>query len=207
MFICAHDEPVHQRRGSMKGRVQRIVDKAKSGNKKAFNQLVEMYQDRVLFVAYDLLGDWDEAKDVGQETFIRAYEKLKDFQGKAHFSSWIYRIAVNLCMDVHRRKKRAPLDSLDADTENGFLEMKAQPEAFTSHFSSSLELAELRKQLDKALQHLSLNQRTAIVLRYFHERSTREIAEIMDCNENTVRIHFFRAMEKLKESLKELKNS
>ena len=190
----------------MKGRVQRIVDQAKSGNKRAFNQLVEMYRNKVLYVAYDLLGDWDEAKDIGQETFIRAFEKLNDFQGKAHFSSWIYRIAVNLCMDVHRKRKRIPQDSLDAGLQNGF-EPKSQSEETESNPGRSLEQLQLRNQIDDALQYLSLNQRTAIVLRYFHERSTKEIAEIMDCSENTVRIHFFRAMEKLKESLKELKNS
>lgn len=189
----------------MKGRVQRIVDKAKHGNKKAFNQLVEMYQDKVLYLAFDLLGDWDEAKDIAQEAFIRAYQKLKDFQGKAHFSSWIYRIAVNLCMDVHRKRKRSPHESLDNTLQNGY-EPKSILENSNDTAGRSLEQLELRTQIDDALKQLSLNQRTAIVLRYFHERSTREIAAIMDCSENTVRIHFFRAMDKLKESLKELKN-
>ena len=184
----------------MKRQIQRWVEKAQSGDGWAFGKLVAHYQDKVLYLAFDMLGNWDDAKDTAQDAFLKAYQKLPEFLGKSHFSTWLYRITVNLCMDVHRRRKRAPTDLLEEST----IDYAAHHPMFSTAAVSpanSIETAETRQEIERALNLLSINQRTAIVLRYFQELSTREISEIMNCNENTVRIHFFRAMEKLKTAM------
>ncbi len=184
----------------MKRQIQRWVEKAKSGDGRAYGKLVAHYQDKVLYLAFDILGNWDDAKDTAQDAFIKAYEKLPEFLGKSHFSTWLYRITVNLCMDVHRRRKRAPTDLLEESTIDYATRHPMFSNAIVSP-ANNIETAETRQEIERALDLLSTNQRTAIVLRYFQELSTREIAEVMNCNENTVRIHFFRAMEKLKYAL------
>jgi len=91
----------------------RLIIKARNGDKTAFGKLVKKYQQKVLYLAYDVVGDYDEAKDIAQDAFIRAYTKLGQFEKRARFSTWLYRITVNLALDVYRKKKRYPLKPLD----------------------------------------------------------------------------------------------
>lgn len=184
---------------------RRLIREAKQGNAQAYGELVEIYQDRVLQVAYDLFGNYEDAKDLAQEVFIRIYRNLHKFQERSLFSTWLYRITVNLAMDFHRRRSKSPFQSLGDGIENigqraysEYLETPWLPECVNS--------TEMKNRIDHALDKLSLNQRTAIVLKYFHYKSTKEIADIMDCNENTVRIHHFRAIKKLKKYLQSLKS-
>ena len=97
----------------MSDRAQRLAKKAKTGDRRAFSELVRLNQDRVLYLAYDFLGSWDEAKDVAQDVFIKAYQKMETFEGKSKFSTWLYRITTNMCIDYQRRKKRSRLEPLD----------------------------------------------------------------------------------------------
>ncbi len=185
----------------MKNAETDILQQAMSGSRSAFGKLVELHQEKVLYLAYDLMGDWDDAKDAAQETFIRAFQKLSRFEGKSRFSSWLYRITVNLCMDIHRKRKRQATDALDAETEENLPDLKENGSAFREN---TLEYTELKGEIDAALTTVSINQRTAVVLKFFHELSVREIADIMECSESTVRIHLFRAMKRLKETLREV---
>ncbi len=188
----------------MKEPVQRLVEQAKAGEVGAFSCLVTMYQDRVLYLAFDLLGNWDDAKDAAQEAFIKAFEKIDTFEGRSHFSTWLYRITVNLCRDFFRRKKRSPVEVMDDEQMEFAGNTAAGADRESLAVLKNLENLELQGQIQEALATLSVNQRTAIVLRYFHDYSTKEIAEIMNCSENTVRIHFFRAMEKLRNHLEKV---
>lgn len=179
----------------------KLVQKAIAGKSGAFNKLVTKYQQRILFLAYDIVGDYEAAQDIAQDAFIRAYNKLSDFQGNSRFSTWLYRITVNLAIDYHRKNKKRSDYSIDAATKE--IELTSEMSALnsTSNFSENLERDELKRQLEQALTYVSPQQRTAITLRYFHEKSTREIAEIMGCAENTVRIHIFRGLKHLRKSL------
>jgi len=180
---------------------ERLVKKAKSGNNRAFSKLVELHQAKILYLAYDLVGDYEEAKDVAQETFIRAFQKLAQFKEKSKFSTWLYRIAVNLSMDNLRRKQKYPHQSLE-DNFDVINNMEITIINDQSDLKTETEVAELRQQLKTALLTLSKNQRTATVLRYFHQKSLPEIAEIMNCAVSTARVHLFRAMVNLKKKLK-----
>ncbi len=180
---------------------KRLIRKAKNGNKRAFGKLVDKYQDKVLYLAYDLLGNYEDAKDLAQEIFMRIFDRLHTFQERSRFSTWLYRVAVNLALDFRRRHHKNMLESLDEslkeiDDRNGGIHSLPQ---------IKIETDELREQIERALGRVSINQRTAVVLRYFHDKSTKEIAEIMNCHENTVRVHNLRAMAKLKKYLRAYK--
>ena len=185
----------------MTSQAGQILLQAKAGNKRAFNILVRQHQERVLYLAYDILGDWDEAKDIAQEAFIKAYQKLDTFEERARFSTWIHRITTNLCIDVQRKRKRHRTESLEKTNDEGTAGLKNELSE-DPQIEAMMENAQLRSQLDRALELLSVNQKTAIALRHYQEMSTREISEAMGCSENTVRIHIFRGIKKLKEILR-----
>jgi len=178
----------------------RLIIKARNGDKTAFGKLVKKYQQHVLYLAYDVIGDYDEAKDIAQEAFIRAFTKLGQFEKRARFSTWLYRITVNLALDVYRKKKRHPLKSLDKSMK----EIESQTlknESISIKSDGAVEFDEMRVKLNEALNGLSENQKTAAVLKYFHQKSSKEIAEIMGCAESTARIHIHRALGNLKKFL------
>jgi len=180
----------------------RLILKARGGDKAAFGKLVKKYQQKVLYLAYDLVGDYDEAKDIAQEAFIRAYTKLGQFEKRARFSTWLYRITVNLALDAYRKKKRYPLKSLDTsmkeiEDQNNFYE------SISTKTDQKVELEESQVKLNNALDKLTENQKTATVLKYFQQKSSKEIAAVMGCAESTVRIHIHRALGNLKKILQQ----
>ena len=175
-----------------------LIHKAKSGNKHAFGILVKKYQEKILYLAYDLTGSYEEAKDIAQEAFLKAFRKLGQFEERSKFSTWMHRITYNLAIDYHRRKQRNPHQSIDEDPSSIQSTPALIEENAINSLEKALEVEEVKAQLEAAIQKLSPNQRTATVLRYFHQKSSKEIAEIMNCAESTVRIHIFRALSNLK---------
>jgi RNA polymerase sigma-70 factor (ECF subfamily) len=177
-----------------------LVRKAKTGDKKAFGVLVKKYRDPILHLAFQMTGNWSDAGDLAQETFIKAYERLTQFREDSKFSTWIYRITVNLSVDHHRRKRRMKEVSLEVEPAG----QKGWLDRLSSHAESAadrLEIEETNKGIGRALGRLSENQRTAVVLKYFHEKSSLEIANIMGCSETSVRTHIFRGLRNLKKVL------
>lgn len=185
----------------------KLVQEAKSGDRAAFGALVKKYQQKVFYLAFDMIHDYEDAKDISQEAFIKAFEKLHQFEERAQFSTWLYRITVNLAMDQHRRRKRRPQDPLDDKIQD--IERQKNVEQAEEGRRSELELQTTaqRQQIDKALEHLSDNQRVATVLKYFHQKSSKEIAQVLGCSESTARIHLFRAMKNMKKHLKGMQES
>ena len=184
---------------------KRLIQKAKNGDKAAFGKLVEEYHQKLLYVAYDLVGDYDDAKDLAQETFLRAYVKLSQFEERAKFSTWLYRVLYNLAIDSHRKKKRHPQHSLEEKLKEVTDGSKKLPASIILQPGQDLERDETAKQLDAALEKLTLNQRIAVVMRYYHQKTSKEISEVMGCAESTVRIHIFRAMANMRKELGDLK--
>jgi len=186
--------------------IKSLIKKAKKGDKGSFGKLVKMHQRSILYLTYDLVGNYEDAKDLAQEVFIRAFEKLNQFEERSLFSTWLNRITVNLATDFHRKNKK----KLNQTIEDNFDEIHHNEilEGFNQQDSpeKAIEFNENRNLLEQAINRLSANQRAAITLKYFHQNSTKEIAEIMGCAENTVRIHLFRAMGNLKKFLKEYQN-
>ena len=171
-----------------------LIQKAKNGDKVAFGKLVEEYHQKLLYVAYDLVGDYDDAKDLAQETFLRAYVKLSQFEERAKFSTWLYRVLYNLAIDSHRKKKRHPQHSLEETLKEVTDGSYKLPASVILQPGQDLERAETARLLDAALEKLTLNQRIAVVMRYYHQKTSKEISEVMGCAESTVRIHIFRAL-------------
>jgi RNA polymerase sigma-70 factor, ECF subfamily len=182
-----------------------LVQATRDGDRAAFSKLVLKYQDKVFYLAYDLIGEYDDAKDVAQEAFIRAFEKIHQFEDRAQFSTWLYRITVNLAMDQHRRRKRRPLESLDDHIQE--IERQKSSEQMEESLKTDdlLQTGVQRFHIDEALKRLSDHQRISVVMKYFHQKSSREIGELLGCSENTVRIHLFRGLRNLKRHLDKVK--
>ena len=184
---------------------KRLVQATREGNRAAFNKLVVKYQDKVFYLAYDLIGEYDDAKDIAQEAFIRAYEKLHQFEDRAQFSTWLYRITVNLAMDQHRRRKRRPLESIDDHIQEIERQKSSEQTEESLQAEEQLQTDVQRAHLDEALKRLSDHQRVAVVLKYFQQKSSREISQVIGCSENTVRIHLFRGLRNLRRHLDKVK--
>ena len=167
----------------------RLIRRAKSGDRTAFGELVQRHQNRILNLAYDFLGDFDQAKDAAQEIFMKAFNRIDTFEGRSSFPTWLNRIAVNTCLDIQRNRKRIPIHE--------------QLSNQTADQGSPSQVAEIRDLLETVFKNLSENQKTALILKYFHGNTVPEISEIMEITENTVRIHIYRAIHKLRQKLRE----
>jgi len=174
---------------------RQLVRLAKNGNKAAFGKLARRHRDAVLVLAYDFLYDYEHAEDIAQDVFMKAFKNIGDFEEKSRFSSWLYRITVNTSLDARKSKVRRRKFLIKKDVYEESSYVSTQP---------SLQNG-IDDTLMNALNKLSDNQQTAIILRYFHDKSVREIADVLDCAENTVRIHLHRAIQKLDKSLKKRK--
>lgn len=166
-----------------------LVQKCQAGEISAFQELVSRYHQKVYMVILGLLRNREDALEVAQETFFRAYRKIKSFQGGSSFYTWIYRIAVNLSIDAQRRQKRNPLDfreSMDAVLET-------QNEVARDPFADVHD-KELRETLLNAINDLTPEHKAVIVLRTIEGLSYKDIGEILGCSEGTVmsRLHYAR---------------
>lgn len=176
---------------------EELVRLAKQGDPNAFEALMMRYQKKVFSVAYGLIHDTQEAEDLTQECFIRAYSGLGGFQESAGFYTWIYRITVNLCMDHFRKQsaqRAAVTDEPVQDQENCELN-QVTPEAIASR-------REIQQAVQNAIQGLPLDQRTAIVLRELEGLSYKEIAEVVNTSIGTVMSRIFYARKRLRQLLK-----
>lgn len=186
--------------------VEDLVERAKAGDRPAFGQLVEVYQDRIYGYVSRMLGDPDEAEDVAQETFVRAYRSLPQFRGAASFHTWLYRIASNLAIDVARRNRRQntgnfsldePLESEEGDYEREIADEGGSPEQLTQR----REMQELVRQ---AVAELPEKLRAVVVLYELQGESYEDIAEILGCPLGTVKSRLFNARSQLKDMLEQL---
>lgn len=173
---------------------EKLIRKAKDGSRKAFDELVRQYLPRVFRLLYDMTGNYEDAQDLTQETFIKVYTSIDRFRGEAKFSTWLYRIAYNAAIDFRRQKKRVNKVSLDSEYSTLGRKLKApEVEAFSGEGDA----------VEAALQKLTESQRTAVVLNYYHGLRMKEIAEIIGCSESTVRVHLFRALRRLRQELRD----
>ena len=179
----------------------RLVALARKGDHGAFEELVERYKQKAYHIAFDFSRDRDEAKDLSQEAFLRAFTHLRNFDGRSSFYTWFYRILVNICLDYRRRKQRSSTEELSEKIEN-----QAEPSQRMQTSVAPDEHASARQfsqRVGMALASLPPKQRTAFVLKNHQGLSIREIAEMMQTAEGTVKVHLHRAVMALRESLEE----
>ena len=159
----------------------RLAVSARGGDEDAFRELVEKYQKKVYWIAYDVLLDAEEARDVAQETFIRVHGALGSFDPTRDFLNWLYRIARNLAIDAFRRRRRRalPVEDLTSLPE----ETEELPEA----------PGDMRERVASVLAELPVEYRLALTLREFHGLSPRDIAALTDCTYPTARWRLHRA--------------
>ncbi|QAT16488.1 RNA polymerase sigma factor RpoE [Candidatus Velamenicoccus archaeovorus] len=170
------------------------VRRFQEGEKAAFDELVRMHQRQAYGFVYSLIGNVEDAADILQEGFLRAYEGLGRFRGESGFKTWFYRILINLTRDMLRRRGRSRKlfsYSLDEEDENGAA--KSVPDA-TWRPDKAAQEHECESVLNGALCELSDRQREAFSLRYFQGLKTEEVAHILGCGVPTAKVHIFRAV-------------
>lgn len=183
---------------------EELMGRIAKGDEDAFEILVDRHQTSVLNLVYRFIGDRTEAKDLAQKVFIRVWQSARTYQPKAKFTTWIYRITANLCLNELKSARRRKLfQFLRSDADNEIHGEKDFPDGSPS--PEDLLLAKERShQITKALQSLPGNQRMAVILRRYDDLSYEEIARILNCSVSAVESLLVRAKRTLQEKLKNL---
>lgn len=182
-----------------------LVKRACKGDDAAFEALMHAYQTPIYNLCYRTLGNQEDAADMTQEAFFKAWKHLGSFQFESSFSTWLYRLATNCCLDLLRSKKRRPTISIVSEDEDGE-EQLFDPVDTAPQPDEALIRKEEQQQLHTALQSLEETQRQIITLRVVNDLSYTEIADILSLKEGTVKSRLSRARENLRKKLLELRN-
>jgi len=178
---------------------EQLVTLAQKGERQAFEALVERYKQKAYRIAFHFTRDREEAKDLSQEAFLRAFTHLNGFDRRAGFYTWFYRILVNLCLDQRRRRGRVAWEPLDEEAASVGAEKEIM--GATSSKDREVMAKEVSNQVGAALETLPPKQRTAFLLRNHQDLSIREIAKVMRTAEGTVKVHLHRAVIALRQRL------
>ena len=164
----------------------------------SFNQLVIRWERLIYALAYRTIGREEDARDVCQETFLRAFRALKGFKGQAKFSSWLYRIALNLCRDWIRRERRQPIAQAPEGIDIIEMASEASP---TESIEDLVARQEISQAVARAMALLPEDQRTAIILKEYHGLTFQEIADMLDCPLSTVKTRLYQGLSVLRRQL------
>jgi RNA polymerase sigma-70 factor (ECF subfamily) len=175
------------------------VSRARNGDSDAFRMLVERHSRSVFGLVYRMTGNAQDAEDLVQETFIKAFRNLKGFEDRAHFGSWLYRIAVNCFLDWKRRHRThveldGNIEPKIEQTALGFARHKANPDQL-------LLSMELQQRMEAGLAELSAKERAAFVLRHFEGMSIQEIGQLLDLDASAAKHSVYRAVQKMRRVL------
>jgi len=183
-----------------------LVNRARTGDLNAYDELVRRYQERIYATIYHMTANHEDANDLAQEAFIKAFQALKSFKGGSSFYTWLYRIAVNKTINFLKQRKNKyhfSLNDIDFNAENDpdLVALVSDKTPFRN-----VGLTELQKKLNESLLRLSEPHRMVVVLHDVQGMSHDEIADIMDCNVGTVRSRLFYARQQLQGYLSEYAN-
>jgi len=180
-----------------------LILKAQNGDNVAFEQLVMKYDRHVLNIAYSYRNNRDDADDIYQEVFLRVHKGLKNFQARSKFSTWLYRITVNVCIEFKRKENVRRHESLskagnDDENKNSY-ETTIDSGLRTDKNILDTEMNNLiKREVDKLPQQL----RMAFTLKYYQGHKIKEISSMMNCTEGTIKSYLFTSSRKLRENLK-----
>lgn len=179
-----------------------LIRKALEGEQDSFSRLMQKYRDSVSNIIYKIIHDKEEVDDLLQETFIKAFASLRSFNEQYSFSTWLYKIATNNCIDFLRKKK---LKTFSIDRTINYEEGEATYEIPDYNYEADKHLLDEQRKnvIQDAIQSLPEKYRMVIVLRHQQEKNYDEIAEILNIPIGTVKAHIFRAREMLNKYLKD----
>jgi RNA polymerase sigma-70 factor (ECF subfamily) len=182
-------------------RDEELVALCQRGETEHFEVLVRRYMEKAFRIARDFTHDTEEAKDLSQDAFLRAFSRLNQFDGRSSFYTWFYRLLVNLCLDHVRRKGRVVWERLEREAEDGpetieLTDTSAKPE-------DEAMAGEAKRRVQQTLEAMPKNQRTAFLLRNDRGLPIAQIAKMMKTTEGTVRVYLHRAAAALRQSLVE----
>ena len=180
---------------------QPLVDRARSGDAEAFTELVEKYERKIFRLAKHITGNDEDAEDVLQEAFLKAYSHLDTFQGQSKFYTWVVRIAVNEALMKLRKRKSDKTVSLDEPADTGEDTVIREVAVWEDNPEQKYSREEIRKILDTAIESLKPAFRTVFVLRDIEELSTEETAEALGLSIPAVKSRLLRARLQLREKL------
>jgi RNA polymerase sigma-70 factor (ECF subfamily) len=179
---------------------EELVARSRGGDTDSFNQLVLRWERPIYALAYRVIGREEDARDVAQETFLRAFRALRGFKGQAKFSSWLYRITLNLCRDWIRRERRTPVAQAPEGVDIIELAGESAPSESIEELVSRRELG---RAVEKAMAILSEEQRTAIILKEYHGLTFQEIADLQECPLSTVKTRLYQGLTVLRKQLQQ----
>ena len=199
-------EGLSARGGPLKGLVgldgaasdEELVARCLQGDTACFNQLIVRWERPIYALAYRLLGHEEDARDVCQDTFLRAFRALPGFKGQAKFSSWLYRIALNLCRDWVRRQRRTPIVPAPDGVE--LTELRANVQE-SEPIEDVLSRQQLSREVARAMRTLTADQRSAVILKEYHGLTFQEIADLLGCPLSTVKTRLYQGLSILRREL------
>lgn len=177
---------------------EELVARSIGGDTESFNQLVVRWERPIYALAYRVIGREEDARDVCQETFLRAFRSIHGFRGQAKFSSWLYRIALNLCRDWIRRERRAPV--VQAPEGVDVIEMASEQGPVES-IEELVSRRDIGRLVERAMAALSEEQRTAIILKEYQGLTFQEIADLQGCPLSTVKTRLYQGLSVLRREL------
>jgi RNA polymerase sigma-70 factor, ECF subfamily len=177
---------------------EELVARSIGGDANSFNELIKRWERPIYALAYRQIGREEDARDVCQETFLRAYRALSGFRGQAKFSSWLYRIALNLCRDWLRRERRTPVVAVSEDVDVIEMASKLEP---SESIEDRVARHDLSRAVERAMAVLPEEQRTAILLKEYHGLTFQEIADLVGCPLSTVKTRLYQGLAVLRREL------
>lgn len=178
------------------------IEEIKKGNKKSFENIIKKWQKKFLNFFYKNIFNKHDAEELTQELFVKLYNHIYDYDKHWKFSTWIYRIAYNMIIDFKRKNKNVIGLSFDGESkEENTIKQQLKDKDAQSDIENFVETTEIQEKVKNALLLLPKNQRNAIILRVYEEKSYEEISEIMEISEGAVESLLFRARENLKKIL------
>jgi RNA polymerase sigma-70 factor, ECF subfamily len=184
-----------------------LIRLAQQGDERAFEELVRQYDQNVLRLALNLLRSPEDANDIYQETFLRVYKNLQTFRFDCSFSTWLYRIATNLCLDALRKRRVRREEDTIVETSDGVLDRMDTIEEVRAENNPQRNLLsqELRKRIAKVLEDLTPRERTVFELRHYEGLRLRAIGDVLGTSEEAAKNCLFRATQKMRAALGDFK--
>jgi len=180
-----------------------LVRASRRGDKEAFRDLVERYQRKVVSVALGMVHNRDDALEIAQETFVKAFENLGNFKGESSFYTWLYRIVVNRAIDFQRRERRHPTVALEDHTPAGDGYEDTLKEERLGDPYQETQAREIGDRVTEAINELTPDHKAVILLREVEGLSYDEISRVMQCSKGTVMSRLHYARKKLQKKLKD----